>query len=364
MHARKATAVYHPETFIFPNTANDFKSKAQYLIDVFGNEIKTSFKNKSFTLGVAFNDRLADVINVKIKANSWHELALKMIIENNRGTKAYIANIHAYQNLGLTGTFIVKFAIEFMERMGVKEATIYDAARVTYDANDPKFHIAGVAGCWFGLSSLLMISDRTTFYGKFGFRPRRQSVTMRLCGSADRLRTLAVKDIFRMACQIDKVVAELATAAIRESMLKDQGQASVPTKASFICVEFGAIIDLFRRYYYKNANNKNLKITETLAGMRRILTDKSKIYKSAKQILSDLVAKDPDATLLTLVKRKLACEQLFYIERILSVGKVKNTNGSIVYNSPFYKDFAYLFFQTDGTYKLVLGAKPKDSFCV
>ena len=351
------TKTFNPESFKFPTNANDFISKAQHLIDVFGNEIKKSFQKKTFTLGIAFgiafDERLDnnDNVNVFIKANSWIDPALKMYVYPYRDKcTVTIDTVKPFPKLGLTGPYVVELAKEISKLFGASEINLYDGYRVNYDAIDPKCIISETSSCQFRLSWLLMISDRTTFFGQFGFRPREQRglrrLRSRLCSGADRLRTLTIKDIYSMACQIDKVMTELATAAENPSNPSKRDLIN----ASYIYID-REIIDSFDRDTYP-----------TLASLRVGVSRISKMHSIAKRHIGDLNTRDPDATLfsmVSIVNKNLKCEELFSIERTLRLDRIKNLNGKVVYRNPFFKYYKALNWIGGFEYTLDLGNKER-----
>jgi len=108
-----------------------------------------NFKMKFYTLIYDVEDRDYELYPLKINFIDMYKIKLNDTV--------YIANIHKTNEL--TGSQIVKFALELLKKLGTKKVYIYDGATIKCPSSNMNYD----------LSFLKLLEKDKTFYMNFGF---------------------------------------------------------------------------------------------------------------------------------------------------------------------------------------------------
>jgi hypothetical protein len=333
---------------ILQSYSTSVTSAAHHIIEKYGNIIDAKFMGKKCVLGIDVD--ISGTTFIAVPNEKWtNPLALEISITKK---DAYIAHVRAAPGIGLSGSFVMKFALTLLKAMGVHRASLQDAAYVSKGVEDPKNIVAGRIYCEFNLSRLLMISDMTTFYGKFGFRPSKKSVTRTLCRSAERVRNIKLSQIMELASKISDAVRVIDDDLTAESSIPKSKQR--PAKAAINISQFGIAENALRPPVHpKNA---------TLYYFKHFVKFNVDRFDRLKSLSMDL-DRHGDVELKDVVKKTLSCENQFCVEKVLSVVSIVNNSGRTIFKNPYVTDFHRMVKHTPMFYKLDLQKSTHEDFC-
>lgn len=277
------------------------------LIKDFGRKFIVSYENKDVPLIIqrrlhTDDDRYVFSIAINTPTTydmQYHTLHITLGAYDEDLSVAYIETINKNENLGFSGSFIVKFAISLLKTIGVKEIELQDVATIALE---------GKKQCLTSLSSYLLLKKATTFYGKFGFKPKLANYTntsyendnkmhKRLCSIVTKLQSIKVLEVINYLNKVVKLFEQheiidfidfakdfrvgvdviiepiydvkektAATAFITQRVLKVLSKYDTNTFVEFFeqctCVEYIAVYNFFVKFpsvivYDKNKTLKN-----------------------------------------------------------------------------------------------------------
>jgi hypothetical protein len=291
-----------------PNVDNDVDVFANMnrLIKQFGKRFMVLFKAKEVPLLIQkriLNDN-EYVFSIVIDAPKtyhmkYHTLHIT-IGEDDDNQTAYIINVNKNEQFGLSGSYIVKFAIAILQYVSIKRIVLRDLAKTVLE---------GKRQCTVNLSSYLLLKKATTFYGKFGFQPELSDYTdtsyesndamhKRLCYIVNKLHNIKVLQVLNYLKRIlilrdrnkisniietqkdykvgvienlepmlpldeQLVVMTLSAEKIVKVLLKYENNTFVEVFEQCSCTEYISIYNFFTRFpsIIMYDNNKTLKNT-------------------------------------------------------------------------------------------------------
>jgi hypothetical protein len=136
----------------------------------------------------------------------------------------HIDYVHRNAEHDLSGTYIVDLAIAFMKYVAVNEVTLTDAAMAT-DSNTS-------SNCKFPLAPYLLLKKKTTFYGKWGFKPSASQYNTSFEDDKMRLKSLCQIVGRIQKTKVEDVIAMLNKWKTTLSTLKD-----IPKMATYNIIE-------------------------------------------------------------------------------------------------------------------------------
>jgi hypothetical protein len=300
-------------------------SATHHIIEKYGNITDAKFMGVKCVLGIDvdnWGNTFIAVPNVE-----WtNPLALEITTQHK---DAFIAHVRAAPGIGLSGSFLMKFALTLLRAMGVHRVMLQDAAYVSKRVEDPKHIVSGRVKCEFSLSRLLMISDKTSFYGKFGFRPSKKSLTRTLCRSADRVRNIKLSEIMRLASKISNAVRVIDDELTAESSIPKSKRR--PAKAA-INTSRNGIPENALKPAPKNPKNA------TLSYFQPFIKSNVDKFDTLKSLSMDL-DRHGDVALKDVVKKTLSCENQFCVETVLSIVSIVDNSGRTIFKNPYATDF-------------------------
>lgn len=217
--------------------------------------------------------------------------------QRERPYHAYIEYINANIEHGLQGSFLVKFAIAFMQFLGVHKVALYDAANIKLVSDNKTGKT-----CIVPLSFMLFMKDRVTFYGRFGFRPVQSPNDTSFRDSKERLDTMCKLGKKLQQVQVGKLSDYVTNLSKALATLK----LSNTSKTSVVAIEK----QLIREYGLTERTKVNIPVTKEfvegvktmklyLEGFDRKTTLKElfsaltcKMYKVIEIFVSELMVAD------------------------------------------------------------------------
>jgi hypothetical protein len=207
-------------------TNKDVFYNLNQLVASYGKEFYVHFKNRRIPFIVKRRlfkpkDNMPQKAIYKLsiaytQTTNMHYPTLNMSVGDDDDTpeSGHIDYVHRNDEHDLSGTFIVDLAIAFMKFLAVKEVTLTDAAR----AND------GSNKCAFPLAPYLLLKKKTTFYGKWGFKPQQslyntsfeddKAKHKRLCQVLSKLQKIQVKDMLTLLNKMKTTLVSIKDVSI------------------------------------------------------------------------------------------------------------------------------------------------------
>lgn len=205
-------AILLMEKHKFPKHYKTSIAKMKHIVNTYGETFATKYEDKIIPLIVkpryitptSYHFRIS--INYPSTKNmTYMTLSIHLGYPNDDTGKfqphnAYIEYVQENVEHGLSGKFIMNFAIAFLDYLGVHKVALYDAAtKKMIDADNTK------KTCQIPLSFLLFVKERATFYGRFGFRPVQspfdtsfptsKARLLALCKSGKKLQSIKIQQL-------------------------------------------------------------------------------------------------------------------------------------------------------------------------